>query len=426
MAHTEQMNFITSVRDMFSWAFHDRRVLEVGSWNVNGTVRPLFERCSYLGIDLAPGDCVDLVCKGADYRSDQPFDTVLSTECFEHDEQWADTLRNMIRHTKPGGLMIITCASTGRAEHGTRRTSPDASLSSSFSDYYRNLTAQDFEQAVDLRALFSVHEFSNGNAGRDLYFWGIRSAEPVHDQPEWLQQPCEQRSACLVTGYLALNTVYRSHDKYLEYARNLFGCGEPTVAFVDDSIQDPGLPANMKVVPARLQDCWLNRYREGAELPTIRNGNKDTADFFAIQCQKTSWILQACQHSRARMLAWVDFGLMHLPDVQAEDLNDFYDRLLDDPGDKVQIGSIWPLSPESKISLNEPEWYCAGGVIVVPRRLAAWFAGAVEARMAQHVRETGRLTWEVGIWALVAQANPDRVALWSCGHDRRLLTGYTY
>jgi len=124
------------------------------------------------------------------------------------------------------------------------------------------------------------------------------------------------------------------------------------------------------------------------------------------------------------MLAWVDFGLMHLPDVQAEDLNDFYDRLLDDPGDRVQIGSIWPLTAESRISFNEPEWYCAGGVIVVPRALADWFAGAVEARMAQHVRETGRLTWEVGIWAAVAQANPDRVALWQCGHDRRLLTGY--
>jgi hypothetical protein len=231
-------------------------------------------------------------------------------------------------------------------------------------------------------------------------------------------------SAAFCTGYINLNPVYRPHERYLELGRRMLACGEPTIAFIDAAVQDPGLPGNVKVLPARLEDCWLHRYREGTGLPPIRNPEKDSADFFAVQCQKSHWIVEAFRHTTADTIAWVDFGIMHLPDVEIDDLNDFYDQLLAGRPDKINIGSIWELGPQTRISFDEPVWYCAGGVFVVPRHLAEWFARAVEERMALHVRDTNQLTWEVGIWASVAQEHPAEVALYRCGHDRRLFTGY--
>ena len=84
----------------------------------------------------------------------------------------------MINHLKWNGLLIFTCASTGRPEHGTRKSSPHSSPATveieGWADYYRNLTENDFKLIVP--------EFTNGTmvsgmwvnneASRDLYYRG--------------------------------------------------------------------------------------------------------------------------------------------------------------------------------------------------------------------------------------------------------------
>lgn len=171
MAHESQMNFIESVRQRFPSYFTNARVLEVGSYNVNGTVRVFFKDCDYTGIDVTPGDCVDTVCAGQDYHSDKPFDTVITCEMMEHNPYWKETLINMLGLLSPGGLFIMTCATTGRGEHGTRRTAPSQSLSSElYGDYYQNLTEQDFRSVLNLDNVFSEYAFSVVNT--DLYLFG--------------------------------------------------------------------------------------------------------------------------------------------------------------------------------------------------------------------------------------------------------------
>ena len=117
-------------------------LLEIGSLDVNGTVRDLFPGASpYVGIDLAPGPGVDVVASGHDFGPDEAFATVVSTECLEHDPGWHETLATAVRVLRPGGALILTCATVGRHEHGTARTSP--AMSPSTNDHYRNLTARD-------------------------------------------------------------------------------------------------------------------------------------------------------------------------------------------------------------------------------------------------------------------------------------------
>jgi len=89
---------------------------------------------------------------------------------------------NIIKMLKPGGLFLFTCASTGRPEHGTRRTSPiDAPLliqiSEEWSDYYKNLTESDIRKIVNFDNAFPDGEFQyrfENGVPIDLYFYGIK------------------------------------------------------------------------------------------------------------------------------------------------------------------------------------------------------------------------------------------------------------
>ena len=175
MAHKEQLQFIESIKNKYTNNFINTSVLEVGSWNIHGTVRDFFESPSnYIGLDIAPGKDVDVVCSGDQYDTDIRFNTVISCECFEHNPKWLETFINMIRLAKSGGLVIFTCATEGRAEHGTGEHKPEDSLTSTIHSYYRNLSELDFRNSVNLDDFFSVYEFSVNNESHDLYFYGIK------------------------------------------------------------------------------------------------------------------------------------------------------------------------------------------------------------------------------------------------------------
>lgn len=180
MAHTEQLDFIRSIRGMHPRHFSNKRVLEVGSLNINGSVRQFFSNCDYLGIDVGPGEGVDIVCPGQDYNApDESFDTIISTECFEHNPYWRETFANMVRMTKSNGLILFTCATTGRKEHGTNRTCKHSSpltIDLGWGDYYQNLTENDFRKEFNFTDAFESHQFSNNLESFDLYFYGIKKA----------------------------------------------------------------------------------------------------------------------------------------------------------------------------------------------------------------------------------------------------------
>lgn len=177
MAHDEQMNFISSVKQLYPNKFSDVKVLEVGSLDINGSVRKFFSNCQYIGIDVGPGKGVDIVCEGQNFdEKDETFDVIISCECFEHNPYWIETFQNMIRLCKSGGLIIMTCATAGRPEHGTLRSEPDSSpltVRKGWS-YYKNLCESDFISNFSLNELFESYKFSTNSNSFDLYFVGIK------------------------------------------------------------------------------------------------------------------------------------------------------------------------------------------------------------------------------------------------------------
>ncbi|MFA7280435.1 MAG: class I SAM-dependent methyltransferase [Sterolibacterium sp.] len=175
MAHHQQLQFIKTVSQHLTNDYANRMVLEIGSYDVNGSIRPYFEKSTYVGVDLKAGPGVDVVSEGNKLdHPDETYDLTVSCECFEHNPQWSETFLNMHRMTKAGGVVIFTCATTGRVEHGTTRTRPKESpgTQSVGWDYYLNLTENDFKKAVDLSNLFSSYFFLTNRHECDLYFVG--------------------------------------------------------------------------------------------------------------------------------------------------------------------------------------------------------------------------------------------------------------
>jgi hypothetical protein len=69
-------------------------------------------------------------------------------------------------------FVVFTCASTGRAEHGTSRTTPADSPFTVEWDYYRNLDETDFLENYDF-SVFDFYRFVYNSDSCDLYFVGV-------------------------------------------------------------------------------------------------------------------------------------------------------------------------------------------------------------------------------------------------------------
>jgi len=188
MAHPEQEIFCLQVKMKFpSWPnpspFHGANVLDCGSLDINGNNRFLFSRdCDYMGIDVGAGPNVNVVSKIHEFwGADEDYDTIICTECFEHDPYWRESLAAIVRMLKPGGLFIFTCATGYRPRHGTRDASPESSPLTlklpEMADHYRNLSEADVRDAIDVPGIFSWYEFRVERDNRDLYFWGVRHGE---------------------------------------------------------------------------------------------------------------------------------------------------------------------------------------------------------------------------------------------------------
>ena len=99
-----------------------KRVLEVGSYNVNGSVRDYVMSLGpkeYLGVDAQEGPGVDWVANAEHLMDTVPgsFDVVISTEMLEHVDRWAVCIAEMTEMVTGGGLLVLTTRSPGFPYH---------------------------------------------------------------------------------------------------------------------------------------------------------------------------------------------------------------------------------------------------------------------------------------------------------------------
>jgi SAM-dependent methyltransferase len=93
-------------------------IVDFGSYDQNGTLKPIFAKHKYIGIDMCEGPNVDIVCNNSDTPLESnSVDVIVSSSCFEHDECFWQTFLEMCRIVKEGGYIYINAPSAG-AYHG--------------------------------------------------------------------------------------------------------------------------------------------------------------------------------------------------------------------------------------------------------------------------------------------------------------------
>jgi SAM-dependent methyltransferase len=146
-------------------------ILEVGSYNVNGSVRPIIvahKPARYIGVDFSAQDgFVDFVLpaeKLVQRFGEGVFDIVVSTEMLEHAEHWKIVIDQMKRVLRFGGLMVVTCRGPGVPWHG-------------FPDDFWRFTTEDF---IKIFADFDVEKLLP-DPMPGVLFSGRRSNRPQVD-----------------------------------------------------------------------------------------------------------------------------------------------------------------------------------------------------------------------------------------------------
>lgn len=98
------------------------RVLDVGSFDVNGSVRNIIkgQYKDFIGVDMREGPGVDMVLNAHHLSRNWQvpfFDLVTCVETLEHDCKFWITIKQMRKVLKPGGWLLITAPSVGMGLH---------------------------------------------------------------------------------------------------------------------------------------------------------------------------------------------------------------------------------------------------------------------------------------------------------------------
>lgn len=118
--HSSVLNYTKTIPTEY---IKGKCVLEVGSHNINGSVKPILmqmEPSNYIGCDKYPGDGVDMVVPAEKLSCTfglGTWDTIITTETLEHIKDWRTAINEMKQVLKPGGLLILTTRSPGFPQH---------------------------------------------------------------------------------------------------------------------------------------------------------------------------------------------------------------------------------------------------------------------------------------------------------------------
>ncbi len=115
--HKSSYRHMQGLKEKYLDASEKVRIFDLGSYDVNGSYRPLFDcpEWEYRGIDLEKGPNVDIVLKSP-YQMAVPSgcaDLVISGQAFEHVKYFWLTWMELVRILKPGGLIFLIAPSRG-------------------------------------------------------------------------------------------------------------------------------------------------------------------------------------------------------------------------------------------------------------------------------------------------------------------------
>ena len=145
--HIEALEYISQSFNNWVGDKKDLNVLEIGSLDINGSVRPIFmnHARTYLGVDIQDGPGVDLVVDAAGMDTGPVFDVVVCAEVFEHAPEWREIIIRAHGNLVEGGIFIATMAGEGRPPHSAIDENPIRDW-----EYYANVGKKELKKALKM------------------------------------------------------------------------------------------------------------------------------------------------------------------------------------------------------------------------------------------------------------------------------------
>ena len=99
--HTESLHLMRRVVDEYLLSKGD--VLDIASYDVNGTYKPLFQGWNYLGVDTRPGPNVDVVVGEGVWNLGKKFDAVVCGNALHNVRRPWELMERIKSHLAPHG-----------------------------------------------------------------------------------------------------------------------------------------------------------------------------------------------------------------------------------------------------------------------------------------------------------------------------------
>lgn len=197
----------------------------------------------------------------------------------------------------------------------------------------------------------------------------------------------------------------------------------PLHVFCDPGLQGQLLSAladaagHVVVTPLALEATETAEvFRDVTDLPPNRNHVKDTKGYMTLMCAKTEFMrLAKDAHPEATGVVWVDAGITKIlvpaeAPLVLQTVAERVDILLQLGLDRIVVPGCWswprPFSGHPSELAHGICWRFCGGFVVAPAGLVERFAREVLRGCSLMASATGRVTWEVNVWALVEHALP--------------------
>lgn len=108
--HQESLQIMQYFIDKYLDKNTELEILDIGSYNINGSFKPLFMnlKWNYAGLDIIPGPNVDIISKSLyDFGISKQFDVIISGNCLEHVEAPWLLIKEIDKTIKIGGLICL-------------------------------------------------------------------------------------------------------------------------------------------------------------------------------------------------------------------------------------------------------------------------------------------------------------------------------
>lgn len=149
---------------------------------------------------------------------------------------------------------------------------------------------------------------------------------------------------------------------------------------------------------------------DATNLPEKRSIEKDTKDFMILMNMKTECLALTKQkiQNDIHYFVWLDAGISKIFENPHKTLYELVPRLQNSflPNDKILIPGCW--NPQSDITILTYciHWRFCGGFFCVPSHLVLPFAEEVLNGCQEIKDKTGKVIWEVNIWAYIEKRLP--------------------